>query len=820
MVLSFVPFIPTRDVPLLRLKNALSVAVRSLIRARWNTVAAVCVLIVAVGGGQLVATVWQATIERGLSYRNPGEVVRVTLASEGNPDQRDISPHPSGSEVELLREEASSLTWIAAWSEGTEVLAGQRRARLVYTATVAPGTLDALGTNPVAGRLFRDGDHRAAQADDAAPTVVILNSTLAQGTFGGVEEAVGAVADFGDRRAEVIGVMPPDFVFPAPRTSAWLPEPATAASGSQIREIQQPTVARLAPGVSPRAAAAEATALLRRTGRRTEKDAVVLTPFAEAATASIRPTLEILRGGALLLLVVAAISVASLRLSQALAEQRATRIRRALGAVPGDEFAVAGIRILLLGGVVASGAALFSVWLLPVMRRAGAHLPFADEWAAGWGTGADALLPALAAAAIAEVPAIAETFRDRSGSAASETRTGGGRRPLMLPLLAAGTAASTIILIATTVLAGSAWAVLAGRGGYSGAGLGLLTVDFGGKGGEALPGAEKVRHLEALERRLESFPAVRSVGYADSLPDDRAGVAFAAGNDPEGTGSRVAIRRVSPDLLEVLRIPVVQGRGLLNSDRPPGEAVGVVDRSFADRNVPGDPLDQWVAVGFEGARVVGVVEDVMTFPVEDRWRTMYRPYTGDAGFVALDPRAERVEVVMRFNGAASPELLAAVAEIPAEVAPALRVLDVSTVRARRTGLLGSSVLASAILVVFGAAGLLLSVAGAVGHVVDTVVREAQSNAIRRALGAEPRSIVWRVIRRTAGATGLGVAAGLILGWVLTRAVGAAIPWVETSEPLLFLGPAAVVLLLILVIAAAVTGVRVQRTDTWALIRSL
>ena len=67
-----------------------------------------------------------------------------------------------------------------------------------------------------------------------------------------------------------------------------------------------------------------------------------------------------------------------------------------------------------------------------------------------------ALLPALAAAAIAEIPAIVETLRERSRSAASETRSGDGRRPLMLPLLAAGTAASTIILIATAVFAGSA----------------------------------------------------------------------------------------------------------------------------------------------------------------------------------------------------------------------------------------------------------------------------------------------------------------------------------------------------------------------------
>ena len=368
---------------MLRLKNAFSVAVRSLIGARWNTVAAVCVLVVAVGGGQLVATIWRATIERSLPYRNPHEVVRVNVASGPDRDSRDYSPHPSGTEVELLREEASSFTSIAGWTERAAVLGDLHRARLIYTAAVAPGTLDVLGTAPIAGRIFQAGDHRAAQADGAAPTVVVLSATVAESAFGGVEEAVGAVAELGNRRAEVIGVMPRDFVLPAPRTAAWLPEPA-AASGVRNRETWKPALARLMPGVSADAAASEATALLRHAGHRTEREVVVLTPFAEAATASIRPTLEILRGGAFLLMIVAAISVAGLRLSQAFAEQRASRIRRALGALPGDELAVSGLRILLLGGMVAAGAGLFSIWLLPLVRRASAHLPFADEWAGGW----------------------------------------------------------------------------------------------------------------------------------------------------------------------------------------------------------------------------------------------------------------------------------------------------------------------------------------------------------------------------------------------------------------------------------------------------
>ena len=350
-----------------------------------------------------------------------------------------------------------------------------------------------------------------------------------------------------------------------------------------------------------------------------------------------------------------------------------------------------------------------------------------------------------------------------------------------------------------------------------------MTVDFGGRSaGTALAGTERQRILDALVERIEALPAVRMAGYGDGLPDDPRGMAHLVRSGPEaGSAVRLAVRRVSAGLLGVLQVPVLRGRGLVETDRNSGEVVGLVTRGFADQAAE-DPLDRLIPVGLEQVRVVGVTADVLTFPAQNRWSTLYRPWTGESdGFVTMAGFAGNptAEVVTRFRGGVSPERLATLASLPKTVDPSLRVLRSESVRARRTGILGSSALAAVVLVVFAAAGLLLTVVGVVGHIADTIAREAQPNAVRLALGAEPAVVVWQVARRAGMAAGAGISAGVLLGWLLARAIGSRIPWVETGDIFLYLGPASLVALLVAA-AGLCAGHKAARSNPGALLQSL
>ena len=805
----------------IRWKNAFRVALRSLIAARWNAAAAVLVLSVAAAAGHSIAAIWNSTVERRLSWRNADEIVEVRV--EGDPDETEQDPAAqfrpgqllSSIEVALLSESAESLAWIGAASPRRTVVGGSDRARVAFTAELGPGALAALGVSPVVGRGFHDADYGAAGAGADALLPILLRADLASSLFGTAEDAVGGRLDLGPQRAEVIGVMPRDFTFPGGVFAVWQPAPPPRSD----LLTRAPVAARLAPGASASAAAAEVSAILRRAGHRTEDERVVLTPYTEGLTASIRPTLEILRVGALLLLIVAAASVASLRLSQALAEQRASGIRRAFGATAADEIAAAALRIVLLSAVVAGGAVAVSAALLPVLRRYGSSLLFADDWTAGGSAAGSAFFAAAIAVTLAEAPSLFEILRERSEAITGGARGSHGRRPFLLPLLAAGTAASTLVLVATAVLSGSAWTLLARGAGYADAELGVLTVDFGGRGpGTAPAGAERRRLLDALVERMEALPAVRMAGYADELPDSPEGMTVVVGDPSGGAGIPLKVRRVSAGFLGVAQIPVLRGRGLTATDWDSGEAIGVVSRGFADR-APEDPLDQLVRLGLESTRVVGVVADVPIFPEQDQF-AVYRPYTGDVNLVIQMLAGESpVQVVARFDGGVSTERLAVLASIPKAVDPSFRVLRSQSVRALRVGLLGASGLASVVLVVFAAAGLLLTVVGVVGHISDTTAREAQPNAIRVALGADPALVVWQVARRTGIAAAAGIGAGLLFGWLLARAIGSRLPWVETGDLFLYLGPAALAALL-MAAGALWAGLKAARSNPWAHLRSL
>ena len=318
---------------------------------------------------------------------------------------------------------------------------------------------------------------------------------------------------------------------------------------------------------------------------------------------------------------------------------------------------------------------------------------------------------------------------------------------------------------------------------------------------------------------MEALASVESAGYADGLPDDPAG--FAYGGAGEADGVRLAVRRISPGLLRTLQIPVIRGRGLLDSDRASGESVGLVDRTFAERAAE-DPLGRLVPAGSERVRVVGIAGEVMAFPARNQWSTLYLPFWDEPEALAQRVRAlfpDKVEVVARFRGGASADALATLAAIPKTVDSSLRVLRAEALRRRRTGMLGAAALASVVLVVFAAGGLLLTLVGVVGHILSTAAREAQPNAVRLALGADPVMMVWQVARRTATAAAAGIGVGLAVGWLLAQGIRSRVAWVETEDPLLYLGPASLVALL-MAAGGLYAGLKAARTAPWALLRSL
>ncbi len=807
----------------MRAATAFVAAWRSLTLAPANTLAVVIALVFAVGAWHAVGAVWDSTVGRSLPYRAPEELVALSGAGSANPFGRFLSDR----EAALLREWADSFVWVGhLWGASTTL--GDPAERSLWVEALEPGFIEALGVSPLLGRPFFPEDHEGPAANPAfAPSildrgqaVVLLSHELWRTAFGGSPDAVGNEIVMNGEPTRIIGVMPEGFVTPSLRGEAWLParrrqvDPGPGGSSRSSNAF-----ARLRSGVSPAAAATEASALLSEIGFRQEGERVQAIPLSEVLLASVRPVLEILRAGALLLVLAAAVSVSGLRLARSAAGRRAAAIRRALGGSVRDELLAAFFRVSLLATAVTAGSALLVALVLPLFRRYGADLPFADSWTAGSGAAGGAFLAAVFAVVLAEAAPLLDTLRTRRQAAGMARFTVPHRMRTVPPTLALGVAAATAILIATAVLGGSAWRLFAGRGGYADRGLAQLTVDFrGNSGGASLPHSEQVALLDRLIDQIEAIPAVAAAGYADALPDDRGGMVTFTGTgpgQPRDPDSGRAIRSVSPGLFGVLGIPLVAGRGIVEADGPGAESVAVLDQSYARATeLPRPVVGNAMVLGLAERRVVGIVPDLRVFPDTSFYPTAYVPF-------AVPPpggRHYKVEVVARFREGPTAEQVLALSRLPREVDGSMRTTATTSVRERRIRQLGAPLLAAVALGIFAAAGLLLAVVGAIGHIADFVVREARVTAVRMALGADPAVLVWGAFRSTALAAVAGVSIGTLLGWFVSRAVAARVPWIETGDPLFYLGPAALLLLIVL-IASAVAGLTALRGNPWAALGS-
>jgi predicted permease len=808
-----------------RTRVAFVSAWRSLTGAPGNSAAAVLALASAVGAFHTVGAVWDSAVNRALPYDSPEEL--VVLGAVGG--EQMFSRFLSDREAALLQERAELFARVGhLWA--APMMLGDPPMRSVTVETLEPGLLEMFGVVPARGRPFRPEDHEgearatagrpAVLSLDRGQAVVLVSHSFWRTALGGTDDLEGTEIVLDREPMGVIGVLPEGFFTPTLAAEIWAParrrQVATGPGGSSRSSH---AYARLRPGVAPEAAAAEATALLAEAGFRREGECIEAVPLARSLTASVRPTLEILRAGALLLVLAAAMSVSGLRLARSIAGRRAAGIRRALGGSIRDEFLAALFRVTLLAAAVTAGSALLASLVVPLLRRYGADLPFAADWTAGLGVAGQAFLVAVLACAAAEAAPLLDTLRVRQ-HVAGMARFGGARRVRTVsPTLVLGVAAAAAILTATAVMGGSAWRLLAGRGGYSDTGLAQLTLDFGGRaGGASLPHSEKVVALNRLVERIEAIPEVESAGYADALPDEMGGsVMFTAAGSgsPRDPNSGRAIRSVSPGLLSVLGIPLVSGRGITDQDTPGSERVAVVDRSYARAAGHSNPVGQIVRMGPVEQRVVGLVPDLRVFPDRSTFPTAYVPFAIPPAFLG-NPK---VELVARFRDGPTPEQVAAIGRLSREVDASIRVTDAGSVRDRRIRLLGAPLLAGVALGIFAVAGLLLAVVGGIGHIADSVARESHANAVRTALGANPDVLLWGAFRSTAFAAVAGVAFGTLCGWMLSRAVAARVPWIEAGDPLSYLGPAALLLLLMLA-ASAFASLRTLRGDPWAVLRSL
>lgn len=332
----------------------------------------------------------------------------------------------------------------------------------------------------------------------------------------------------------------------------------------------------------------------------------------------------------------------------------------------------------------------------------------------------------------------------------------------------------------------------------------------------------------ALVDRLRAVPGVEAASIGSSFPFNGFGdsrlVAPASGADAQSRSVGAVFAVVGRDYARVLGLPLLTGRDFSDAELLPGSAerVAIIDDALAQRlgfgtNAVGQLiqfLDDEVSDAKQPLRVIGVVPTIN--------HSLGNAHPFPHVYVPLGQRYESAMTLhIRTSGKASERaMLGTVGRVIRDVDPRAPVLRVTTWRDHLdTGIevlmfrTGARVFSA-----FGVIALLLAVIGVYGVKSYVVSRRTREFGIRIATGAQPRALLWQVLREGSRTTAIGIGIGLLLALGAGQFLQGMLYGVRSVEPLVLAG-APLILFAASLLASFIPAVRATRVDPTVALRS-
>ena len=706
-----------------------------------------------------------------------------------------------------LGEYASSFSALTAWVPTRPTVTGGAEPVQVSGAMVSRDFWKVFPVAPVQGRTTLPEEHRDGEAQ-----VVILAEPLAQRLFG-TDRVVGRTVGIRGVDATIVGVVPGGFDTPH-GSELWVPVEAAAAPGESRTAHNFEVAARLAPGVTPEQAQAEASSLVRAmvTDLPDENPdylalgGVSLRGLREEWVGDVRRPLLLLMGAAGLVLLVACTNLASTLLARGATRHGEMAVRSSLGAGRGRL-----VRQLLTEALVLSGAGVLlglvvAKGVLALLVGQARDIPRLD----GVGLSPAVLLFALALAGVTALlfgllPAVRVSDAGRRGSLREGRGITRGARRLWAGLVVAEVAVALVLLTGTGLLLRSFAAVLEQEPGVDASDVVVTAV--------ALPQdrypelQDHARWWSGLLAELEADPSVEAAGLLSVLPAQGfvATGLIQADGDPDNVLQSPAYVVASPGAFEALDIPLLSGRLFDETDGPDAPHAVVVNQAFVDRFWPGEQvlgrtvsgggMDNHYADGLFGT-VVGVVGNVRHRSLVQSplpavyWHHAQRPFRVRYGGNLVVEAAE----------GASPEGLVAGLRDQVRGAEPDVVLSFRWLERELAASVADRRFLLTVLAAFAGLALLLAAVGIHGVVSWTAAQRNREMGIRLALGSDPGDVRRMVVRGALGPVLLGLALGVGGSVASGRALQALLFGISPSDPATLAG---VVLLLLCAAVAAI-----------------
>ena len=736
-----------------------------------------------IGANTAVFSVLNAVLLRPLPFHEPQNLVAL-----GEFDTRDTKD--PGTQIDSIsyldyvdwRDQTKVFDQVAVYTnQSVTTLTDGNEATHVQGESVSANLFTLLGIQPILGRTFLPNE------DEPGNNVVILSNELWQRRFGADRGVIGKTVTLDGLQFQIIGVMPPRFVFPidAHAPELWIsmsvlrqrPKDGSRAMTEERGDGFLRCIARLKHGLSIQQAQANIDTIVAN-WRRQYPDTRLYTgakvlPELTAMIGSTHSALLMLCAMAGCVLLVACVNVANLLLARSLSRNREISIRAALGAGRLQITKQLLVESVLLGALGGIAGLLIAIWGLDSLKAFLPSVPRVEELApdpcvlaftafvsvcVGITAG---LLPAWRASHPNLATSLNEASRGSSdGAAGRRTRATLVVVEIMLAL---------VLLASAGLLVESFMRLERAPAGFDTTNVITTRV--------ALPNEAYSKSEQAAEfykkllTRVSNLPGVQSAAAAWWIPLSGSETDLTFNIEerplPEGQQPVADVNVVTPDYFQTLGTPIRRGRAFTDRDEKDAPAVAIVSESFAKQYFPGeDPIGKRITPNgsVDGKplvrEIVGVIADMHLISLRLAPKPqIYIPHQ------QLPIHSMSIFARTRLDPQSLTNALrTAVAEIDRDVP----LYWTQTLADYMSQSIAQPRLNAMLVGLFALIALLLAAAGIFGVMSYAVTQRTQEIGIRMALGAQRYDVLRLIVLQGMRFVGLGLFVGLIGVLVCSR----------------------------------------------------
>jgi predicted permease len=733
-----------------------------------------------------------------------------------------------------FREQSEEFHGLFAYGLSVAGLSSNRNPKEFAYSSVTGNYFSALGVKPALGRFFLPGEGEAP----GTPLLVVLGNSYWQKNFGGDPAVIGKQVLANGQPATIVGVAPKDFhgTFFAFDMDGFMTLNAMAMDNPSSKfwtdrhDRGLVVLGRLQPGVTLSRASSSANVIAQRLAAQypsTNSDVTIhVIPERLARPAPLVSSFVPVIAGlflvlAALVLLLACMNVANLFLVRAIARRREMAIRSALGAGRARlirQMITESLLLALLGGIAgicfgewaisASGSALHSVTTTT-------NFAYKMDCPLDWRVFSYTFAAVILASILAGLwPALrvgrggAEEVLHPGGRSDS---AGAGRQKVRSIPVVAQVAGSLLLLVVAGLFVRSLQHAEGMYLGFEPDHVLNVMLDPQQIGYDEIRAKSLYRELED---RVRSLSSVQSVSLASAVPLGIPGPAapIYVESHPLGPGQQppqISFNTVDPGYFATMRIPLMRGSAFKDSDDESAPSCAIVNQTMAIKLWPSEDAIgkrfRWKGATGPLVEVVGIAHDGQYFFVSpDAQPYFYLPLAQNFSS----------RLTLQIRSALPPEsFIAGVQRQIRTISPDLPIIDIRTMQQVVQGLGGLFIfrLAATLAAALGFLGLILAVIGIYGIVSFGMSQRTQEMGIRMALGAARADILKLALSQGLVLVSVGVLAGILSAWAVTRAMSKLLVGVTASDPVTYAGTA-FVLLSVALLACWIPARRAMRVD--------